>query len=282
MIADAAARRKASRRAGARPRLMVDCAAVHMASPTAPLLTRRDFVSATAAALAASGMARVPARRTRSADGLVVLFQGDSITDAGRDRQVTEPNLARGLGNGYPLLVAAAALAAHPDRALRFYNRGVSGDKVPDLASRWATDTLPLQPEVLSILVGVNDFWHKLSHGYTGTVQQYEDQYVSLLEETRRALPRVRLLVLEPFVLRCGAVDDRWFPEFDARRAAARRVAQHAGASFVPLQAGFDDLARNGAGAGAGAPQYWAADGVHPTPAGHAVIAERWRHAAHI
>jgi len=242
----------------------------------APPLTRRDFV-ATTVALSAAAMAP-PGRRAPSADGLVVLFQGDSITDAGRDRQVTEPNLARGLGSGYPLLVAAAALAAHPDRALRFYNRGVSGDKVPDLASRWATDALALQPDVLSILVGVNDFWHKLSKGYTGTVQQYEDQYVALLEDTRRALPRVRLLVLEPFVLRCGAVDDRWFPEFDERRAAARRVAQHVGASFVPLQAALDAVVQQGAGA----PQYWAADGVHPTPAGHAVIAEQWRRAAQL
>ena len=246
-----------------------------MVPPTAPPLTRRDFVSATAA-LAASSVAPVSFRRPARADGLVVLFQGDSITDAGRDRQVSEPNLARGLGSGYPLLAAAAALAAYPDRALRFYNRGVSGDKVPDLASRWATDTLALAPDVLSILVGVNDFWHKLSKGYTGTVQQYEDQYVALLDQTRRALPRVRVLVLEPFVLRCGAVDDRWFPEFDERRAAARRVAQHAGASFVPLQAAFDDMVRQGA------PQYWAADGVHPTPAGHAVIAEQWRRAAHL
>ena len=246
-----------------------------MPPPTAPPLTRRDFVSATAA-LAASSVAPVSFRRPPRADGLVVLFQGDSITDAGRDRQVSEPNLARGLGSGYPLLVAAAALAAHPDRALRFYNRGVSGDKVPDLASRWATDTLALAPDVLSILVGVNDFWHKLSKGYTGTVQQYDDQYVALLEQTRRALPRVRVLVLEPFVLRCGAVDEHWFPEFDERRAAARRVAQRAGASFVPLQAVFDDLSRKAT------PQYWAADGVHPTPAGHALIAEQWRRAAHL
>jgi len=86
----------------------------------------------------------------------------------------------------------------------------------------------------------------------------------------------VRLIVLEPFVLRCGAVDDRWFPEFDQRRAAAERVAQQARATFVPLQSVFDDLARRAA------PQYWAADGVHPTPAGHAVIAERWRRAAHL
>src|SRR5881394_4430364 len=230
-------------------------------------LTRRDFIATTATLVGSAVVApRLEARDARN--GTVVLFQGDSITDAGRDAQSPDANSAGALGNGYPYLVAAAALAAHPDRALRFYNRGGCGDKVPDLASRWATDTLALAPDVLSILVGVNDFWHKLSKGYTGTVQQYEDQYVALLDQTRRALPRVRVLVLEPFVLRCGAVDDRWFPEFDERRAEARRVAQHAGASFVPLQAAFDDMVRQGA------PQYWAADGVHPTPAGHAVIAE--------
>ena len=101
-------------------------------------------------------------------------------------------------------------------------------------------------------------------------------EYAALLDDTRRALPQVQLIVLEPFVLRCGAVDDRWFPEFDQRRAAAERVAQHARATFVPLQSVFDDLVRRAA------PQYWAADGVHPTPAGHAVIAERWRRAAHL
>jgi lysophospholipase L1-like esterase len=206
----------------------------------------------------------------------VVLFQGDSVTACGRDRAAAEPNTAGALGTGYPLLVAPAALAAHPDRGLRFYNRGVSGNKVPDLQQRWDVDTLELQPDVLTILIGVNDFWHTLGNGYTGTVQDYEDQYTALLEQTRQALPNVRLIVLEPFVLRCGAVDDRWFPEFDARRAAAARVAARARASFVALQADFDQRAR------AVPPQYWAVDGVHPTPAGHAVIAERWRRAAHL
>jgi len=240
-------------------------------------VTRRDFVTA---ASALAGAALLPAATTAgrapagAADGSVVLFQGDSITDAGRDRGVAGPNSAGALGSGYPLLVAAAALAARPDRGLRFYNRGISGNKVPDLAARWATDTMALAPDVLSILIGVNDFWHKLSSGYTGTVEDYERQYAALLEETRRALARVRLIVLEPFVLRCGAVDDRWFPEFDQRRAAAERVAQRAGAAFVPLQRVFNDLARRST------PQYWAVDGVHPTPAGHAAIAEQWRRAA--
>ena len=241
--------------------------------------TRRDFV---AAASALAGAALLPAAATVGRapagpiDGTVVLFQGDSITDAGRDRAVADPNAARALGSGYPLLAASAALAAHPDRGLRFYNRGVSGNKVPDLAARWAADTVALAPDVLSILIGVNDFWHKLSGGYTGTVEDYEHQYVALLDETRRSLPHVRIIVLEPFVLRCGAVDNRWFPEFDQRRAAAERVAEHAAATFVPLQAAFDDLSHRRAS------EYWAVDGVHPTPAGHAVIAERWRRAAHL
>ena len=239
--------------------------------------TRRDFVTA---ASALAGAAYLPAAATAGrapagpAEGTVVLFQGDSITDCGRDRSAAAPNQAGALGTGYPLLVAAAALAAHPDRALRFYNRGISGNKVPDLEARWTADALALKPDVLSILIGVNDFWHTLSSGYTGTVEDYEHQYTALLDETRRALPSTRLIVLEPFVLRCGAVDNRWFPEFDQRRAAAARVAGHVGATFVPLQPVFDDLARRHA------PEYWAADGVHPTPAGHAVIAERWRHAA--
>jgi lysophospholipase L1-like esterase len=244
--------------------------------------TRREFVTLAGALAGATlwpastlaGRPRAPAERP--ADGAVILFQGDSITDAGRDRSLASANEARALGSGYPLLAASAALAAHPDLALRFYNRGVSGDKVPDLAARWAVDTLALAPDVLSILIGVNDFWHKLGKGYTGTVQDYEDQYAALLDETRRALPRVRLIVLEPFVLRCGAVDDRWFPEFDQRRTAAERVAHRVGAAFVPLQRVFDDLARKVL------PQYWAADGVHPTPAGHAVLAERWRRAAQL
>jgi lysophospholipase L1-like esterase len=233
-------------------------------------LTRRDFIAATTTALIAS--ARWPAARSPS--GTVVLFQGDSITDCGRNRAAAEPNTAGALGTGYPLLVAAAALAAHPDRGLRFFNRGISGNKVPDLQQRWAADTLALQPDVLTILIGVNDFWHKLDGRYNGTVQDYEDQYSALLAQTREALPRVRLIVLEPFVLRCGAVDGRWFPEFDGRRAAAARVAARARATFVPLQAMFDARAR------AFPPEYWAADGVHPTPAGHAVIAERCRRAA--
>lgn len=234
-------------------------------------MNRRDFVTTTAALLGTPHW-----QAPRAAKHAVVLFQGDSITDCGRNRSSAEPNSTGALGTGYPLLVTAAVLAAHADRALRFYNRGISGNKVPDLQLRWTGDALDLQPDVLSVLIGVNDFWHKLDFGYSGTVRDYEEQYAALLDQTRRALPRVRLIVLEPFVLRCGAVTERWFPEFDLRRAAAARVASRARATFVPLQSVFNQRTRSSP------PEYWAADGVHPTPAGHAVIAQQWRRAAHL
>lgn len=239
---------------------------------------RRDFLRLSlisAAGIACSArMPRdtvVPERAEERGPGGVILFQGDSITDSGRNRSIAGPNIAAALGTGYPLMVAASVLRTSPDYAWQFFNRGDSGDKIPDLQARWSVDTLALKPDIVSVLVGVNDFWHKRLKGYTGTVADYETQYVALLTVTRHALPSVRLVVLEPFVLRYGVVDATWFPEFDERRAAAARVASRMGATFIPLQDAF-----NAASAHTG-PAHWTVDGVHPTPAGHEMIAERWR-----
>ncbi len=234
-------------------------------------VSRRDFVVATGGLM---GMALwpplpEPAPRGRTS-GSVILFQGDSITDCGRDRAVLEPNLADALATGYPLLIASRLLGDRPEAGLQVYNRGISGNKVPDLDARWQADALDLKPDLLSILIGVNDIWHKMNGRYSGTVEDYETGYGALLDRTKRALPGVRLVVLEPFVLRTGAVTDAWFPEFDQRRAAAARVAERAGATFVPLHGLFERLSRQAP------PAYWAADGVHPTVAGHGVIARAW------
>ena len=239
-------------------------------------LSRRDFLLAASAALGTALIGDAIPAVAQPRAGETVLFQGDSITDASRNRMVLEPNVARALGTGYPLLVASDVLRDRPERQYRFINRGISGNKVPDLAQRWATDTVALQPDVLSILIGVNDYWHHLLNGYPGTVKDYEDEYTALVDRTRRELPRVRLVILEPFVLRPGALDARWFPEVDERRAAAARVAKQARATWVPLQEKLDSAARKTGAA------YWAADGVHPTPAGHELIAEQWRKAVRL
>jgi lysophospholipase L1-like esterase len=234
-------------------------------------ITRRAFVAAAGSAAASLPVAGrlLGALPFGAAAGGTVVFQGDSITDGRRIRTVSEPNVARALGFGYPLLVASALLREQPRAGWWFFNRGVSGDRVPELEARWSTDTLAVRPTILTVLVGVNDYWHTKLRNYTGTTADYENGYADLLASTRRAHPGIRLIVLEPFVLPVGFVDTTWFPAFDERRAAARRVADRVSATFVPLQEEFDRLAADTG------PAHWAADGVHPTPAGHAVIAER-------
>jgi len=245
--------------------------------------SRRSFLGRTAAgvaalsALASSGCSGPMARSSsRTASGFVksgdvVLFQGDSITDAGRDRnRENNANDARALGNGYAFLTASQLLAKRPEAGLKIYNRGISGHKVFQLAERWDKDGIALKPNVVSILIGVNDIWHTLNGSYKGTVEIYERDYRALIARTQKELPGVRLVVCEPFVLRCGAVNDKWFPEFDGYRAAARRVATDSHATFVPFQAVFDKAVK------VAEPKYWAGDGVHPTIAGAGLMAQTW------
>ncbi len=209
-------------------------------------------------------------------NGSVILFQGDSITDAGRNRNSKGANSPRGFGFGYPFLIATALLGDHPQSQLKCYNRGISGNKVPDLDKRWQVDCIDLKPDILSILIGVNDIWHKLNGRYNGTVETYEQGFAALLERTRKALPDTRIVICEPFVLRCGAVKDNWFPEFEHRRAAAERVAKAAKATWVPFQAKFNEAVKTTP------PNYWAGDGVHPSMAGHALMAKTWREAVQV
>ena len=203
--------------------------------------------------------------------GTRILFQGDSITDARRDRKADKANDANGLGNGYPFFAAGEMLRDHAGLKLEIFNRGISGNKVPDLEARWQTDCLDLQPNVLSILIGVNDIWHKLNGNYSGSVEDYATGFRKLIEHTRSKLPDTRIVICEPFVLKCGAVSDKWFPEFDERREAAVKLAAELKLTLVPFQQMFNRAVEHSP------PDYWASDGVHPTLAGHALMASEWR-----
>ncbi|MCK5945509.1 MAG: SGNH/GDSL hydrolase family protein, partial [Planctomycetes bacterium] len=199
-------------------------------------------------------------------------------TDAGRARKAEhadQPNDARGLGRGYASLAAAAMMVHHAPAEVRVFNRGISGHKVFQLAERWQQDCLALEPDVVSILIGVNDIWHTRNGNYQGTVEIYERDYDALLARTRAALPDVTLVVCEPFVLRCGAVDESWFPEFDEYRRASRRVADAHGAIFVPFHSMFEAALQHAPA------EHWARDGVHPTRAGAALMAREWLRAVH-
>mgnify|MGYP000918942659 CR=1 FL=1 len=241
-------------------------------------MNRRHLLSLTAAGSAAALLPRTASAAPKLDAGATILFQGDSITDAGRDRNAEgNANHPAMLGRGYPFHLAGQLLADHAPLGLSIYNRGISGNKVPDLAARWQKDCLDLKPAVLSILIGVNDIWHKLNGKYDGTPEIYRDGFADLLRQTKEALPGVTLAICEPFVLRCGAVNDSWFPEFETRRAFAAEVAKGAGAIWVPFQEAFDQAVAAGT-----EPAYWAADGVHPTQAGHGLMAKVWRGAVGI
>lgn len=129
----------------------------------------------------------------------VILFQGDSITDAGRKRDELSSNSAMALGSGYSFLAASELLCRHTDKNFKIYNRGISGDKVPDLAARWERDCLSLKPTILSVHIGVNDYWHSKMRGYKGTVQSYERDYMALLDSALNNNPGLRLIIGEPF-----------------------------------------------------------------------------------
>lgn len=203
----------------------------------------------------------------------VVLFQGDSITDAGRDKKKEEANSPNVLGSGYALLTASQLLLKQASLNLKIYNKGISGNKVYQLKERWQEDCVRLKPNVLSILIGVNDFWHTLAkdNPYKGTIETYKNDLKSLLENTLKQLPNTKLIIGEPFAVRnVRAVTDEWFPAFDEYKGAAKEIANEFKATFIPYQQVFDEAVKHAPAS------YWTDDGVHPSLAGAALMAQAW------
>lgn len=244
--------------------------------------TRRDFITkaatATVAAVTVPGIvssvlaASTSSKKKVSLDnGNVILFQGDSITDWGRDKKQTTPNTSAALGSGYAMLAASGLLYKYAGKNLQIFNKGISGNKVYQLADRWDDDCLNLKPNVLSILIGVNDFWHTLNGSYKGTIENYTTDYKKLLDRTKQALPDVKLIIGEPFAVKgVKAVDDKWYPAFDEYRASAKAIAEQYDAVWIPYQAIFDKALETAPGS------YWTTDGVHPSVAGSQLMAHAW------
>ncbi|MBR2461264.1 MAG: lysophospholipase [Clostridia bacterium] len=203
-----------------------------------------------------------------------VLFQGDSITDAGRSRDQDS-----NLGRGYPHLIKAALNFREPQK-YNFINRGISGNRIVDVYARIKLDIINLAPDFMSLPIGVNDVWHEFSRQNGVSEEKFEKVYSMLIEEIREALPNIKILVMEPFALPASATEgvledgsskySAFRLETEKRAAAAKRIAEKYSLEFLPLQKLLDDAAA------ATSPEYWLADGVHPTEAGHALIAAEW------
>ena len=196
--------------------------------------------------------------------GTHVLFQGDSITDGNRGRNA-DPNHI--LGHGYAFIIAAKYGAEFPQLGLAFTNRGISGNTVLNLSERWQKDTLDLKPDILSILVGVND------SGKSIPVDQYEAVYDKLLTDTLAANPKVKLVLCAPFGLPVGKkkeIYETWSADLRARQGVVEKLAKKHHAALVQLQAVFEDASKRAPA------ETWIWDGVHPTYAGHQLIADEW------
>ena len=204
----------------------------------------------------------------------LILFQGDSITDAGRNRE-----LPHGMGVGYATMVAGELGSAEPYQ-YAFCNRGISGNRVVDLFARMKVDMINLKPDVMSILIGVNDVWHEYTRQNGVSAEKFELVYDLMIEELLRELPGLKLMIMEPFVLpgtaTCNTEEHphRWEffeREVPLRAQAARRLAEKYNLPFIPLQQMLEK-----ANTDAPIPGYWLRDGVHPTAAGHALIRNAW------
>ncbi len=198
-----------------------------------------------------------------------ILFQGDSITDCGRSREWDLPPVnCNQLGTGYPYLVAADLWGRCPG-GYEVLNRGISGNRVVDLYARWKIDCINLKPDVLSILIGVNDSWHELGSQNGVEIPRYERIYRELLQWVRETLPETELILIEPFT---GSTEIavQMKAEVRERASVTKKLADEFQAKFLPAQELFDNAARK-------APMdYWIGDGVHPTPAGHRLLADAW------
>ena len=203
--------------------------------------------------------------------GSTILFQGDSITDAGRDRSQYYPNNLQGMGRGYVYQIVAELMAKHPGHKIQCYNRGISGNKVYQLADRWNDDCLNLNPQVLSILIGVNDFWHTLSSDYQGTPETFDKDLRALLSRTKDTLPNIKIILGEPFAVNGGsAITSEWVNGFPPYQQIVKQIASDFDTAFVPYQQVFDAALEQ-------APvTHWCPDGVHPSIAGAYLMKEAW------
>ncbi|MBE6405176.1 MAG: lysophospholipase [Lentisphaerae bacterium] len=202
-----------------------------------------------------------------------LLFQGDSITDCGRITSGGAGYPKDLWGPGYAGNIATQLMGDQPGK-WQIINRGISGNRIVDLYARWRIDALNFSPDIISILIGVNDTGHEICSQNGVDVPRYDKFYRMLLDWTLETKADTKFILMEPFVFPMGNVNEEWIRDVNLRREAVQKIAEDYKQIFVPLQNVFDAALKD-------VPQdYWIADGIHPTPAGHRLIQKEWMKAA--
>lgn len=243
-----------------------------------PNTPRRSFIKKSAlSAIGLTGLvsanSQIKLSKMKLPEQLTVVFQGDSITDGGRNKESQKANDFENMGGGYALMASAELMGGFPQTDWKLYNRGISGNKVYQLSDRWDKDCLDLKPDVVSILIGVNDYWHTFKHGFDGTAASYEQDLDALLKRTKKALPGVKIIIGEPFALKEGSAIreiDNWYPEFLKYQTAAKNISKKHQTAWIPYQDILNKASKD-------VPQaHWSRDGVHPSFAGCHLMAQGW------
>jgi lysophospholipase L1-like esterase len=220
-----------------------------------------------------SGVAGYDYQRPSFPQGTRILFLGDSITDMNWGRNEQDRN--HYLGHSYVFLIASRLNTDLPQAKLEFFNRGISGNTVGDLKNRWQTDAIEMKPDILSILIGVNDVGRACRAGQEVDLKQWEADYRFLLDASRTANPKLKIVLLDPFVLPVTRLRDQatwtqWNGQCTELRRIVKRIAADYQAVHVRTQEVFDRACEDAE------PSHWIWDGVHPLPQGHELIARNW------
>jgi lysophospholipase L1-like esterase len=193
-----------------------------------------------------------------------ILFQGDSVTDAGRDR--SDPH---DMGNGYPRYASAMIQDSFPDTELEFVNLGIGGNRTEHLVERLETDFIEIQPDIISIMIGVNDVWHHYSHGIETSDEQFEQNYRAVLDAIKTRTS-ARILMIQPFLLETvDPAKQAYTEELARKQAIVKKLADEYADAYLPLDEILHAETEE-------EPAYYAADGVHPTPDGACYIGEAY------
>jgi lysophospholipase L1-like esterase len=194
----------------------------------------------------------------------LILFTGDSITDCGRNRTDS-----LSLGEGYVNMLAARLGLEHPELDLRFRNTGISGNRTGDLLARWDADCIDLHPDWVSILAGINNTLRRYDSSDPSPDDVFESEYRALLTRVKNETS-AGLMICSPFLVHTADAVAGMREDLDPKIDIIKKLAGEYDAVWVDLDAAFVAAQQRHI------PSYWAADGVHPSPAGHALIAETW------
>ncbi len=198
--------------------------------------------------------------------GSLILFQGDSITDCNRHKLRSHD-----LGRGYVQLIQQRLDEQYSDQEFTCLNRGISGNRTLDVKLRWRMDCLNHAPDVLSLLVGINDTWRRYDSGLKTSIEHFEENYRYLLDTFKNKYPDTPILLLSPFLLPVSEEQEVWFEDLLPKIECVEKLAKEYDTAYLPLQKIFEDNLSSTC-----PPSFWTFEGVHPTPQGHLLIANAW------